>query len=144
MTVSVSLTRGALYLLEAVLQDSTGCTTPAKMARWAKAWEFIRRSNKRDLVVEGKTVDFEKPLVPEAGESPETTSKRTTALNDAFAVWQQEIVTLEITDKRRDTAREAIKHGIEMKKLQMIRSVGGDLSHTLSLLTAFGFDEDEE
>ncbi len=142
--MTVTLTRGALYLLEALLQDSTGCTTPSKMARWAKLWELIRRSNKRDLLIDGKIVDFEKPLVPEQGESADVTNKRTAALNDAFAVWQQESVPLELTDKRRDTAREAIKHGTESKKLQLIRSVGGDLSHTLSLLSAFGFDEDDE
>ncbi len=141
---SLPLTRGAMYLLEGLLQDSTGCTTPSKMVKWAKLWEFVRKSNRRNIMIEGRPFDFEKQVVAEQGESNESFQRRVAACNEAFAVWQQELLTLEVTDKRRDIAREAIKHGIESKKLVMSRSAGGDVNHTLSLLTAFGFAEDDE
>ncbi len=141
---SIPLTRGALYLLEGLLQDSTGCTTPSKMVKWAKLWEMARKANKRDILVDGRTFDFEKQVVAETGETPEAFQRRVALCNEAFAGWQQEMLTLEFTDKRRDIAREAIKHGIEAKKLVMSRSAGGDINHTLSLLAAFGFAEDDE
>ncbi len=141
---SLPLTRGAMYLLEGLLQDPTGCTTPSKMVKWAKLWEMVRKANKRDMLVEGRTFDFEKQMIIDPGESTDAFQRRVALINDAFATWQQEPLLLDFTDKRRDVAREAIKHGIESKKLAMSKSAGGDVNHTLVLLAAFGFAEDDE
>ncbi len=145
-TQPLSLTRGAVYMLEACLQDTTGCTTPIKIVKWAKLWSYIRSLNKRDICIGGDDVyvDFEIPLVILDGETQENFSRRVSFRDLSFAKWQCEEIKIVFNDKKRDVARDAIKHAIENKKISMRGSLATNVNHTLVLLMAFGFGADDE
>ncbi len=142
---TVTLTRGALYQLERVVQEAPEGANPEKRLKWAKMWSFIRKSNTRQITLpsESGPVDFEKGIVPKKDEAQDSIQRRVTEHNEAFANWSNESVTLDLSDKRRDIAREAVKVASEKNKLTTQVNSCFDSNHTEVLLEALGFGGDE-
>ena len=139
------LTRGALYILEGALQDMGPCTTPEKITRWSKVWNKVRKANDRTIkpahAADG--VDFEKPVIPNTDETQASFQKRVADHNEAFEVWGQQKIEIMLTDKQRDTCREALKFvstkAKEARKpFQMSENLG-----VLFIALGFGSDSDD-
>lgn len=111
----LAVTRGAVYLLELALQDMGPCTTPAKTVAVGKLWEYVRSLNDRLIKVswESKPVDFEKPVLPKAGETDLALQERLLEKQAAAEAWMAEPQILGLSDKRRDLAREIFKWVVE-------------------------------
>lgn len=105
----IQLRRASLYLLEGVLQNPGPCTTPIKLARWAKAWEKVRRANNRVVQIENESYDIEKGVLRRERETDLQWAYRSRAYTDAKERWDREVVTLTINDKLRDVCREAVE-----------------------------------
>ncbi len=107
----LTLTRAALYLLEGCLQHPGPCTTNSKVVQWAKVWDKIRGANNRFIKVPWSQTghDLEKPIFRNDGESDADFAKRSAIWNDCFKVWEDELVTLTMNDRMRDTCRETVE-----------------------------------
>ncbi len=141
----ISITRGAWYLLERLLQDAPEGSNPDKRTKWARCWSFLRKSNTRLVVVswEKNPTDFEKPVVPQEKEAQDAFARRVAEHNQVYAAWQNEPLVLELSEKRKLIAHEAIKVGCEKNKMDTRVSSTMDENHTLILLEAFGYGTDE-
>lgn len=146
-THTISLRRGALYLLEGLLQDFTNANNPSKMMKIGTLWEKVREANERIITTSWapEGIDFELPIAVAGDDTDQfTVQKRINEASIAQSKWQDESVTLEFSDKNRDLAREVISKAANDKKLSHRNALGSKFNLTLDLLRAFGFGGDEE
>lgn len=132
---TITLTRGAAYLLEGLLQRPEPFTTPATTVNAAKLWGKLRKENKP----EADGFKFEKTTVRSKDDSDIDVATRQVATNEAFAIWQDDSVTLDLSDKQRDTARTAITWGLKNRDKGTLPY---NNQHLLSLLEGFALAED--
>lgn len=142
---TISLTRGAAYILEGVLQEVGPCTTPNKVVKWSKLWQKLRRENDRKIAVPGVAakVDFERTFFKDDGEAPEAFQRRVQAHNDAFDAWKDEPLTLTVTEKQYDTARAALKWVHEHQKDDRCTFKFKQSTHLGLVFEALGLDDDD-
>ncbi len=140
----ISLTRAALYLLEGCLQNPGPQTTYPKILQWNKVWDKIRKANNRMLTVpwEPEGQDIEKQMLRRDGETDVEFIRRDIELKAAAKRWEDEIVTLSMNDRMRDTCRETVEwihaHRDDAKVQQKLSG-----PHAASLLIGFGLCKEE-
>lgn len=147
----ISLTRAALLILEGCLQDPGPCSANfQKIALWNKVWDKIRSANNRMIKVswapQGR--DLEKDLIKIETESDYAWVARQVEWNEARKAWEDEVVTVVMNDKMRDTCRATIEwiHTHRDDPKARIKLAG---AHATSLLIALDLakaeaDEDFE
>ncbi len=135
---TLHLTRAALYILEGILQDPSPCDTKLKTQRWNKAWVKVRKSNDRVLKLSWGDCDLEKPSLRKEGESDIAWTNRRAEWDVASKAWEDLPVTFVITDKTRDTCREAIDWAYEHKADGKSKVQLNNSTHTELLLVQLG------
>ncbi len=135
----ITLTRAALYLLEGCLQHPGPCTTNPKVVQWAKVWDKVRKANDRMIKVPWEKLghDFEKPIFRNEGESDADFAKRSALWNERVKEWEDEVITVTMNDKMRDTCRETVEwiHAHRDDPKNGVKFAG---KHASSLLVGLG------
>ncbi len=140
-THTLKLTRAAMYLLEGVLQDASPCDTMAKTQRWNKAWAKVRKANDRTLTVSWGEMDLEKPAIRKEGETEVAWATRRAEWDAAAKAWQDQPCDLVLTDKNRDTCREALNWVYEHRSDGKSKVQLDNSDHALLLLVQLGLIE---
>ncbi len=149
---TLKLTRGALYVLEGILQDIGPCTTPAKITKWSSLWAKVRAANNRRVTTASNPdgYDIEKSFIRREGESEILWANRQQEHSDARDQWREQPVTLVLSDKQRDIAREAANWVVknqnpatpgQVKAAVRLQITGGD---TGILFAALGLSDEDE
>lgn len=133
---SITLTRGAAYLLEGLFQRPEPFTSPSTTVQAAKMWGKLRRENK---CVTADGHNFEKAVVRTKDETDIDVARRQVSANEAYEEWKDESVVLELSDKQRDLCREAINWGLKNRDKGALPQ---NNQHLLSLLEGFGIGLD--
>ena len=134
-TPTFTITRGAAYLLEAALQRPDAFTTTSATVRAARAWDKIRKLNP----CKDSTFNFEKGVLRPEGVSDADFQKTQLAFSDAFDKWQEEEITVELTEKLRVACVSGINWAVKNRDKLWPRNN----NHVLSLLVAFGLEDEE-
>ncbi len=138
VTHTVTLSRGALLMLEGCFQIPTANTTKAKTVLWDKIWSRLRAANDRMIVVpwEDEPHDVEKAVNRPEGMGDREWNERVQQWQDLAKDWEAERVTITITDKIRDPIRETLDwldgHRAETKGVTFVGK------YPAELLVAFG------
>jgi len=135
------LTRGALYLIEGLLQKTEPFTTPVATRRAARTWLKIHKFNpaKQD------DIDFEEQLIRATGDSDIQWAQRQVDRNKLWKAWQESEATINLTAKEvKLLVGTAIKWALKHRdKVWPENNL-----HVLSILEAFpdvcDDDDDEE
>ena len=143
--MDITMTRGAWYTLELALQDLGPCTTPAKIAKWSRLWGYLRARNDRTITLGDARLDFEEAapggaLTRRDGESDAALVERMTALQRAIHAWNAEDLSLPLTDKQRDIARDAVRWIVANKEKSTVKLRQSE--HLARLMEALGLDEE--
>lgn len=146
-THTLTLTRGAAYLIEGLCQDFTNATNPSRIVKMGRMWDKFRKANPRTIYPSWKPegTDFELPAVTalDASLSDLEASKRINEQNVLYSKWQDETISMDIRDKERDLLREIVSKAIENKKIAHRNALGSNSNHTLIVLEQLGFADDE-
>lgn len=131
----ITVTRGGAYLLESVVQSGRVFTDMHKSSKGSKLRRLLREQNPART----DTLDFEKGVVFDRT-NPDG-AKEQVVWNEAFNKWREETVTLQLTPKQRDLAREGLK--IAFKKREELGLLPENNDHTESLISGFDLGDDE-
>lgn len=137
-TTSYTLTRGALYLIEGLLQTPTPFNTTVLTHRASKLWSRLRRENKPKAMIEGVEVNLEKNFTRD-GRSEEEFAKYRLARDEAYLAWQDEQTTIDLTKKEEAVVTTGIAWAI--KNRDKVWPVNNQ--HIAAILDAFQLTEDE-
>lgn len=133
---AVTLPRGAWYLLEGVCQTPAPWTTTILTTRAAKMWSKLHRVNPAKVA----GCNFEKRVIKQEGESDIAYANRVDGFNDAFEVWQNEELPLDISKKERATLEKGIAWAL--KNRDKVWPQNND--KILAILTAFSIEDEED
>jgi hypothetical protein len=134
---TVTLPRGAWYLLEGVCQNPTPWTTTVLTTRAARLWSKIHKANpaKND-----DGLRFDRPMLRTEGESEFSYQTRAVSFNDAFDSWQQSGLELSISAKERSTLEKGVTWAL--KNRDKVWPQNND--HILAILTEFDADDGDD
>jgi hypothetical protein len=132
----VTLPRGAWYLLEGVCQTPAPWTTTILTTRAAKLWSKLHRANP----AKSGDRNFERRIIKNEGESDIAYANRVDGFNDAFEVWQNESLSLDISKKERTTLEKGIAWAL--KNRDKVWPANND--KILAILTAFSIEDEED
>ncbi len=147
----LTLTRGAAYLLEGILQDPRPCDTPIKIAKWSRLYGAVRKANDRTIEVGGVKYDHEKArnkIILSFGDTtndPSEKRKLESALlefDEACEAWRQQEIPVLLSKKHIDTAKAAVEY--RAKNQDVTKGIAYPINeHGLRLITELCLDDAE-
>lgn len=134
-TTAHALTRGAVYLLEGLLQLPTPWSGEKKTRHATKLWSKLRRLNP----CEKDKIKFAKSTVRPEGLTDLAWQTEVIRRADLFEVWQDEAFALDLTSRE-----SALLHtGIEWALKNRDKTWPQNNQHIESILDAFDIGDDE-
>jgi len=139
--VPYTLTRGAWYLLEGLLQTATAFPNTHLMTKRVNhLLRRLKRENKPISIIDDKTIDHSKPQVRENDISDLKWQQFAVAMGDAFSDWKEQPLTLDL--KRKELA--VLEIGIEWALKNRDKIWPENNEYILCILEAFDDDEDKD
>ncbi len=137
-TTSYELTKGGAYLIAGLLQHHTEYTTTIPLTK--KAARLRRKIEQQNpCVFEDR--NLEKPVIKNAAETEIEWTIRKQAHQDDFKAWQEQRVTLELTQKEKDfLCHKALKWAFGNRT----KVFPENNDHVLSIIEAFDLEDDGE
>lgn len=130
-TNTYRLTRGALYLLEALCQNPEPWKDSLPLTRRANTlWDKLRKLNpaKKD------GHDFEKPALKRKDEDQLDFNQRAQEFQNAFSAWRDEEAELVLSKKHEDALVKGLVWGFKHRE----KWAHENNQHVASILAAFG------
>lgn len=138
-TTTLTLTRGAVYLIEGLLQTPTPFKTTVLTHRAAKLWGKLRKLNKCEATVDGEMTNLEKAYA-KGGRSDEEFARYRLARDDAYQTWSDQEITIELTKKEIDTVTTGIEWAIKNRE----KIWPQNNNHVAAILDVFDVTDEEE